>query len=48
MKPLEFNRLYGELGQALRAYAGQPADDGADRPSDALLASMHHTWHTRP
>ncbi|MFC9619677.1 contact-dependent growth inhibition system immunity protein [Streptomyces sp. NPDC056930] len=48
MKPLEFDRLYGELDQVLRAYEGQPADDGADRPSDALLAYMRHTWHTRP
>ncbi|MFJ7490934.1 hypothetical protein ACIQZB_06695 [Streptomyces sp. NPDC097727] len=43
MKPLEFDRLYGELDQAMRACAGQPADDGTDRPGDALLASMHHT-----
>ncbi|MFE7039225.1 hypothetical protein ACFU9X_07150 [Streptomyces atratus] len=43
MKPLDFDRLYGEWDQAMRAYAGQPGDDGADRPSDALLAHMHHT-----
>ncbi|MER8083999.1 contact-dependent growth inhibition system immunity protein [Streptomyces sp. NPDC058316] len=48
MKPLEFDRLYGELDQVLRAYVGQSADDRADEPSDALLAYMRHTWHTRP
>ncbi|KOU76042.1 hypothetical protein ADK57_05740 [Streptomyces sp. MMG1533] len=32
----------------MRAYAGQPADDTADKPSAALTAYLRHTWHTRP
>ncbi|MEU9097154.1 contact-dependent growth inhibition system immunity protein [Streptomyces sp. NPDC048361] len=48
MNPLEHDRRYGELDQVLRAYAGQPADDGEGRPSAALTAYLRHTWHTRP
>ena len=32
----------------IRAYAGQPADDTPDKPSQALTAYLRHTWHTRP
>ncbi|MEU8561806.1 contact-dependent growth inhibition system immunity protein [Streptomyces cyaneofuscatus] len=48
MKPLEFDRRYGELDQAISAYAGMPADDEPDKPSAALLAYLRHTWHHRP
>ncbi|NUK54479.1 hypothetical protein HRW14_30290 [Streptomyces lunaelactis] len=48
MKPLEFDRRYGELDQVISAYAGMPADDEPDRPSDALQAYLRHTWHSRP
>ncbi|WP_372351415.1 contact-dependent growth inhibition system immunity protein [Streptomyces sp. KL116D] len=48
MSPLEHDHRYGELDQLMRAYAGQPADDTADRPSLALTAYLRHTWHTRP
>ncbi|MGW6578109.1 hypothetical protein ACWF76_01700 [Streptomyces globisporus] len=48
MKPLEFDRRYGELGQVIRAYTGMSADDEPDRPSEALQAYLRHTWHTRP
>ncbi|MFP1626309.1 contact-dependent growth inhibition system immunity protein [Streptomyces sp. 5K101] len=48
MKPLEFDRRYGELDQVISAYAGQSADDAEDVPSEALQAYLRHTWHTRP
>ncbi|MFF0744290.1 contact-dependent growth inhibition system immunity protein [Streptomyces sp. NPDC004111] len=48
MKPLEFDRRYGELDQVIAAYVGLSADDTPDRPSKALTAYLRHTWHTRP
>ncbi|MFD7258106.1 contact-dependent growth inhibition system immunity protein [Streptomyces sp. NPDC059874] len=48
MKPLDFDRRYGELDQVMGAYLGQPADDEPDRPSLALRAYLRHTWHSRP
>ncbi|MDI3417937.1 contact-dependent growth inhibition system immunity protein [Streptomyces luteolus] len=48
MKPLEFDRRYGELDQVISAFLGQVADDEPDKPSDALQAYLRHTWHTRP
>ncbi|MGW6575223.1 contact-dependent growth inhibition system immunity protein [Streptomyces sp. NPDC054945] len=48
MKPIDFDRRYGELDQVVSAYLGQPADDEQDRPSRALQAYLRHTWHTRP
>ncbi|MEU2841408.1 contact-dependent growth inhibition system immunity protein [Streptomyces sp. NPDC007076] len=48
MKPLEFDRRYGELDQVISAYTGMPADDEPDEPSEALRAYLRHTWHTRP
>ncbi|MET9572996.1 contact-dependent growth inhibition system immunity protein [Streptomyces virginiae] len=48
MKPIDFDRRYGELHQVIGAYLGQPADDEPDRPSLALRAYLRHTWHTRP
>ncbi|GGQ61582.1 hypothetical protein GCM10010216_24260 [Streptomyces flaveolus] len=48
MKPFEFDRRYGELDQVISAYTSMPADDEPDRPSEALLAYLRHTWHTRP
>ncbi|WP_199550631.1 contact-dependent growth inhibition system immunity protein [Streptomyces sp. N35] len=48
MKPLEFDRRYGELDQVISAYLGMPADDEPDKPSEALQAYLRHTWHTRP
>ena len=48
LSPLEHDRRYGELDQVIRAYAGQPADDTPDKPSDALVAYLRHTWHSRP
>ncbi|MEU8907223.1 contact-dependent growth inhibition system immunity protein [Streptomyces mirabilis] len=48
LSPLEHDRRYGELDQVIRAYAGQPADDTPDKPSQALTAYLRHTWHTRP
>ncbi|MET8055762.1 contact-dependent growth inhibition system immunity protein [Streptomyces microflavus] len=48
MKPLEFDRRYGELDQVMNAYAGLAADDTTDRISRALTAYLRHTWHTRP
>jgi hypothetical protein len=48
LSPLEHDRRYGELDQVVRAYAGQPADDTPDKPSQALTAYLRHTWHTRP
>ncbi|MFF8845754.1 contact-dependent growth inhibition system immunity protein [Streptomyces sp. NPDC015127] len=48
MKPLEFDRRYGELDQVISAYVGRSADDAEDEPSEALQAYLRHTWHTRP
>lgn len=48
MKPLEFDRRYGELDQVISAYAGLAADDTPDSPGRALTAYLRHTWHTRP
>ncbi|MET7568002.1 contact-dependent growth inhibition system immunity protein [Streptomyces sp. NPDC005492] len=48
LSPLEHDRRYGELDQVIRAYAGQPADDTPDKPSQALTAYLRHTWHNRP
>ena len=48
LSPLEHDRRYGELDQVIRAYAGQPADDTPDKPSEALVAYLRHTWHSRP
>ncbi|MER7680070.1 contact-dependent growth inhibition system immunity protein [Streptomyces sp. NPDC096934] len=48
LSPLEHDRRHGELHQVIRAYAGQPADDTPDTPSQALTAYLRHTWHTRP
>ncbi|MFJ6054269.1 contact-dependent growth inhibition system immunity protein [Streptomyces sp. NPDC092307] len=48
MKPIDFDRRYGELDRVVSAYLGQPADDEQDRPSRALQAYLRHTWHTRP
>ncbi|WP_156722305.1 contact-dependent growth inhibition system immunity protein [Streptomyces apocyni] len=48
MKPLEFDRRYGELDQVISAYVGQAADDTEEQPSEALQAYLRHTWHTRP
>ncbi|MFE2974107.1 contact-dependent growth inhibition system immunity protein [Streptomyces sp. NPDC059258] len=48
MKPLDFDRRYGELDQVMDAYAGLTADDAPDRISRALTAYLRHTWHTRP
>ncbi|MET7712433.1 contact-dependent growth inhibition system immunity protein [Streptomyces sp. NPDC005407] len=48
MKPLEFDRRYGELDQVINAYVGEPADDDPERPSRALQTYLRHTWHSRP
>ncbi|MFF3289333.1 contact-dependent growth inhibition system immunity protein [Streptomyces sp. NPDC003023] len=48
MKPLEFDRRYGELDQVISAFTGQSADDAEDEPSSALQAYLRYTWHTRP
>lgn len=48
LSPLEHDRRYGELDQVMRAYAGQPADDTADKLSQALTAYLRQTWHSRP
>ena len=48
LSPLEHDRRYGELDQVIRAYAGQSADDTPDKASDALVAYLRHTWHSRP
>ncbi|MCC0098707.1 hypothetical protein K7B10_28835 [Streptomyces flavotricini] len=48
MKPLEFDRRYGELDQVISAYVGLAADDTPERPGQALTAYLRHTWHTRP
>ncbi|CAM5595500.1 hypothetical protein SALBM311S_01527 [Streptomyces alboniger] len=47
LSPLEHDRRYGELDQAIRAYVGQPAGDSSDTPGQALTAYLRHTWHTR-
>jgi hypothetical protein len=48
LSPLEHDRRYGELDQVIRAYAGQPAGDTPDRPSQALISYLRQTWHSRP
>jgi hypothetical protein len=49
MKPLEFDRRYGELDLVVSAFAGQATDGPeADTPPLALQAYLRHTWHTRP
>jgi hypothetical protein len=48
LSPLQHDRRYGELDQVMRAYAGLRADDTPDRPSEALVAYLRHTWHSRP
>lgn len=48
MKPLEFDRRYGELDQVAGAYLGENADDAPEMPSRALQAYLRHTWHARP
>ncbi|WP_236243791.1 contact-dependent growth inhibition system immunity protein [Streptomyces sp. CC228A] len=48
MKPLEFDRRYGELDQVISAYVGRTADDTEEAPGEALGAYLRHTWHTRP
>lgn len=49
MKPMEFDRRYGELDQVISAYIGQSAaEDTDERPGPALMAYLRHTWHTRP
>ncbi|MET8283656.1 MULTISPECIES: contact-dependent growth inhibition system immunity protein [Streptomyces] len=48
LSPFEHDRRHGELDQVIRAYAGEPADDTPDKPSQALTAYLRHTWHTRP
>lgn len=48
LSPLEHDRRYGELDQVMRAYAGQPADDTPDKPSQALTAYLRQTWQSRP
>ncbi len=48
MKPLDFDRRYGELDQVIRAYLGRSAEDGESGEDEALEAYLRHTWHTRP
>lgn len=51
MKPLEFDRRYGELDQVISAYLGRAVDgaeDGETGPDEALQAYLRHTWHSRP
>ncbi|MEV4975804.1 contact-dependent growth inhibition system immunity protein [Streptomyces scopuliridis] len=57
MKPLEFDRRYGELDQVISAYAGQVAETERRQrdqrhepphPDRFLDAYLRHTWHTRP
>ncbi|MEV7611596.1 contact-dependent growth inhibition system immunity protein [Streptomyces sp. NPDC089799] len=48
LTPLQHDHRYGEMDQVLRAYAGLPADDTEEKPSEALTAYLRHTWHTRP
>lgn len=48
LTPLQHDSRYGELDEVLRCYAGQPADDTAEAPSEALAAYLRHTWHIRP
>ncbi|WP_329046429.1 contact-dependent growth inhibition system immunity protein [Streptomyces sp. NBC_01422] len=55
MKPLEFDRRYGELDIVVSAFAGQePGDPETDTAPSALQAYIRHTrhtrhtWHTRP
>ncbi|MFD3608754.1 contact-dependent growth inhibition system immunity protein [Streptomyces atroolivaceus] len=49
MKPLEFDRRYGELDVVVAAFAGQEADSPETNTApSALQAYLRHTWHTRP
>ncbi|MFF9575676.1 contact-dependent growth inhibition system immunity protein [Streptomyces rubiginosohelvolus] len=49
MKPLEFDRRYGELDVVVAAFAGQAAESPeTDTVPPALQAYLRHTWHTRP
>ncbi|MEU8095589.1 contact-dependent growth inhibition system immunity protein [Streptomyces rubiginosohelvolus] len=49
MKPLEFDRRYGELDVVIAAFAGQDAESPeTDTVPPALQAYLRHTWHTRP
>lgn len=49
MKPLEFDRRYGELDVVVAAFAGQePSGPEAGTAPPALQAYLRHTWHTRP
>ncbi|MFF9083050.1 contact-dependent growth inhibition system immunity protein [Streptomyces rubiginosohelvolus] len=49
MKPLEFDRRYGELDVVVAAFAGQDAESPeTDTVPPALQAYLRHTWHTRP
>ncbi|MFH8881263.1 contact-dependent growth inhibition system immunity protein [Streptomyces californicus] len=49
MKPLEFDRRYGELDVVVSAFAGQDAESpDPDTVPPALQAYLRHTWHTRP
>ncbi|MFI8447473.1 contact-dependent growth inhibition system immunity protein [Streptomyces erythrochromogenes] len=49
MKPLEFDRRYGELDVVVAAFVGQEPDSPeADAAPAALQAYLRHTWHTRP
>ncbi|MFF2638800.1 contact-dependent growth inhibition system immunity protein [Streptomyces niveus] len=49
MKPLEFDRRYGELDVVVAAFAGQEPDSPeTDTAPPALQAYLRHTWRTRP
>ncbi|MFD4015856.1 contact-dependent growth inhibition system immunity protein [Streptomyces sindenensis] len=49
VKPLEFDRRYGELDVVVAAFAGQDAESReTDTMPPALQAYLRHTWHTRP
>ncbi|MEU1072088.1 MULTISPECIES: contact-dependent growth inhibition system immunity protein [unclassified Streptomyces] len=49
MKPLEFDRRYGELDIVVAAFVGQePESPEPDTVPSALEAYLRHTWHTRP
>lgn len=43
LSPLDHDRLYGELDQVVRAFAGRDPHD-----EEALTAYLRHTWRTRP
>lgn len=48
MKPLEFDRRYGELDVVVSAFVGQDPSVTEETPPPALEAYLRHTWHTRP